>query len=199
MRGPSSFKSELAAYRRQVIPQIADDDQRRLASKIIDNWKDHAAVETIWNTIKRKLPAEDMPTAEEFIYLVLERRLSWDRVKRNNSETPALVAKFKTQLRRHLREENFSQLERETPLLSKYLEVRDRLLGRKKAAAPQKLFSKEWRDQFRKLCGDPLDEVARVLTEIAFDKPVPISAMRDIDKPTTRRARQSKARPSLAD
>ena len=194
MRAPSpSFKAELAAYQRQVVPEIADDDQRQLAVKIIDDWKDHAAVEKTWNTIKRKLPAEVMPTAAEFINLVLERRLSWEQVnKKVIQQGPQVEADTRRTANYHWKSGDYDNAKGKMSDADKFHEMRDRLLGRKKALAPRKLFTKDWSDKFRELCGDPLDEVVRVLTEIAFERLATISAVRGVQKPTTRRARRSK-------
>jgi hypothetical protein len=195
MRAPSpSFKNELTSYRRRSVPKIANDEQRQLAVRIIDDWKDHAAVETIWNTIKQKLPAKDLPTAEEFIYLVLERRLSWEEFNKKKviQQGPEVEANVRRTANLHWKKGDYDNAKDKMVYADKFHARRDQLLGRKKTTAPQKLFMKGWSDKFRELCGDPLDEVVRVLTEIAFDKAVPMSAVRDTGKPTTRKARQPK-------
>jgi hypothetical protein len=195
MRGPSpSFKAELAAYQRQVVPEIADDDQRQLATKIIGDWKDHASVEKTWNTIKQKLPAEVMPTAAEFINLVVERRLSWEQVSKKVIQQGPQVEAGTRRAANYLWESgDYDNAKDKMSGADRFHQMRDQLLGRKKALAPRKLFTKDWSDKFRELCGDPLDEVVRVLTEVAFEQPRTIGAVRGVQRPTTRRARQPKA------
>jgi hypothetical protein len=199
MRAPVSFKAALAAYqRREIVPEIvADAKQRQLAIKIIGRWKDHAAVETIWDTMEKKLPAEAMPTADDFIYLVLERRLSWEEFnKKVIQQGSRVVDNTRKTAKLHFVEGDYSNATKKASLADNFHRERDQLLGRKRAIAPRKLFAKGWSDKFRELCGDPLDEVVRVLTEIAYGGTRSIGEIRGYQKPTTRRARQSKATPA---
>jgi hypothetical protein len=193
MRAPaSSFKNALQAYLQYLVSENKDSSQLRLSLKVIDRWQAHAATETIWNGLKGRLPSEALPTAEEFIFLVLQRRLLHEQVKRVNDETPIVERAVRARAEQYWKAKQGKQYELAAIVRSKlddFREQRERLLGRKKQEAPRKLFMVGWSDKFKELCGDPLDEIVRVLTEIAFGQEVTIDSVRGAKKPTTRRDR----------
>ena len=145
MRAPVSFKAALAAYQQREVPEIADAQQRQLAVKIIGRWKDHAAIETIWDTMRQKLPPEAMPTAEDFIYLVLERRISWEEVKKKViQQGPEVEGNTRKTANCHWEARDYDNARGKMSEADKFHEMRDQLLGRKKATAPRKFFAKGW-------------------------------------------------------
>jgi hypothetical protein len=194
MRSPLPFfRSELEAYRRRLVAEKADDWQTRL----IDNWRDHGAVETTWNKIREKLAPEDMPTAEEFIWLVLNNRIVVaNGLARVNRESPAVEAAVHARADKFWDSGNYSAATTVRSQLNNFREERSRLLGRKPKDAPRKRFMKGWSDKFTELCGQPLYEVVLVLTEVAFGREVTPGAVRGAHRPTTRQSRSHKARPA---
>jgi hypothetical protein len=183
-----SFKSELEAYRQRLAKERADYPRLAFALQVIDRWHDHTDVETIWDTIKEKLPA-DAATAEQFIDLVLQR---WDTATELNERVPKIPdieTKSRSWIKRHLQKRKYGQIARETGLLDDLLERRTRLLGRQGTA--RKPFMEGWSAKFQELCGQPLDEIVASLTEIAFNGRVTIDMVR-----RARRERDRSTRPA---
>jgi len=146
---------------------------------------DHGATEQIWRTMKAKLPTEAMPTATEFIWLVLQRRLLLGRVDNVVEELPEATRKTKQRAKRFLKENQFGRLSLEAGLLDEAREARAKLLGRE--ADSRRPFIVGWRKKFKELCGRPLDEIVSALTQIAYGGAAPsISAVRGTERSTTR-------------
>jgi hypothetical protein len=186
-----SFKTELATYRRTLVEQRPDDAQRRLALEVIDRWNEHISVESFWGKIVQKLRPEDLPRPEQFIDLVLQRRILAARIDEVDRETPALEKKVKSRAKRHLREKTYSKVATEIGLLADIVDQRKRLLGRE-SGGQRKVFVVGWSEKFEELCGQPLDEVVRVLTEIAFDTEETIGGIRGMRRPTKRGDRDTR-------
>jgi hypothetical protein len=74
--------------------------------------------------------------------------------------------------------------------VAEYEQLSTRLLGREKKTAAKKRFMLGWSNKFKELCGQPLDQVVRVLTEIVFDVEVSIDAVRGAQRPSTRPGRR---------
>jgi hypothetical protein len=184
-----SFRNELATYRERIVG--ANPKFSGLQLEILDRWRDHASVETIWKTIQSRLPADALPTAWEFISLFLERRAIAERVKVIGHEARHVEAKHLVRTKRHIKNRDYAAVAHENRLMSEFIES-NRLLGREKSRGHRKIFVKGWSDKFRELCGDPLDEVVRVLTEIAFGDTETIDAVRGVHRPTTRTKRRSR-------
>jgi hypothetical protein len=187
----STFKSALLAYRKQLV--ALDVPPRSIVFRVLDRWSKHGSVEPIWETVKKKLPADVVPTPVEFIELVLQRRLLCERLEEIVGEAPEIERKTDARSKRHLRDRNRSALIAEQTALNNFTVSGERLFGREKATGPRnKVFMRGWSDKFRELCDDPLDEVVRVLTEVAFGEPISIGAVRGTGRVTTRNARQNR-------
>jgi hypothetical protein len=180
MRAPSpSFQSQLVGYRQQLCawqPNLRDDWKRQLMIDVVNRWIEHPLTEKTWNILRPKLPAD--VTAGQFIFQVIRRRILMEEIIIREPELPKVVAKRNIRTKRLLRAKNYLQLGRENQLQGEYLEKRDRLLGRKKQDAPRQLFMAGWSEKFKELCDEPLDEVVRVLAEVAFDQEVTIDSVR---------------------
>jgi hypothetical protein len=189
MRAPSlSFRSELTTWRKQFVAQNDQSPLRRFVLEIIDRWLNHGSVEHIWKTIKLKLPPEAMPAAQEFIWLVLQRRLLLARVDNVIDELPEATRRTKNRAKRFLQENRFGRLSLETGLLAEAKERRAQRVGQK--GGGRRLFIVGWREKFKELCGQPLDEIASALTQIAYGGEAPsISAVRSTERPTTQAGR----------
>jgi hypothetical protein len=190
MRAPSrSFRAEIAAYRDKLVADNDGHPQLQAWMKVLDNWSRHLGAEDIWTTLKEKLPTEIMLTEEEFIFLVLDRRFQLERLNNVIGVLPAVERQIDHQEKRNLKEKNrrrrafeHARLAHANVLLTAVTDQSASLLGREKKNAVRNLFIIGWRDKFRELCGQPLDEVVRVLTEIAFDQPLTIDAVRGVQK-----------------
>jgi len=176
---PASFKSELTAYRRKLFLHRANHPQLRLCLEVLNRWENHGSVETRWNTITEKLPPEARPTAGQFIDLVLERRVVAEELYRVMREAPGEKAKKRARIKRRLNTD--AEWQAGAKIFTALADFRDKseqVLGREKGTAPRKRFESGWRDKFKEQCGQPLDEVVRVLSEIAFGGERKIGAVR---------------------
>jgi hypothetical protein len=183
MRAPSpTFLSELAIYRQKLALDNQGHHQLPLALKILDRWLEHPSTEAIWQTLEGKLPPEAMPTAEEFIFLILDRRFLAEKFQNVVDGIPTFENKTRVRRRRQERDKKYFELAHEAALLGDVIEGRRRLLGREGTAAIRARFMAEWSAKFRELCNQPLDDVVRVLTEIAFGRMVSLDAVRAAQK-----------------
>ena len=177
MRAPApSFKREIAAYRQKLIKERADYPRLVLALHVLERWSDHGAIEAIWETVNERLPAEAVPTGEQFIDLVLQR---WDRALAVNERVPRISdieTKTRRQIRDRLHKRQYGQVAQLAGWLDKIHQKRARLLGREGTGQTQ--FMKAWSESFQKLSGKPLDETVASLTEIAFGGEVTIDMVR---------------------
>jgi hypothetical protein len=191
MKPPSTFRSALFAYRKELL--AAGVPPQSLAVRVIDRWSNHGAVESLWKTIAKKLPAEVLPTPKEFIGLVVQRRLLCEQLQEIVREAPALEAKTNARAKQNLREKKRKAVIVEQMALDNFVDHGTRLFGREKVTGPRnKVFMRGWSDKFRELCGDPLDEVVRVLTEVAFGGSISIASVRGTNRATTRTARKGR-------
>jgi hypothetical protein len=192
MRAPDqSFKKAIAAYRNKWVANNPDEVIPETVRKLLKRWEDHQSAEEIWTTLKEKLPPEAMLTAEEFIYLVIERRMLMSEFKRFLREEPSVIATVDARAKQHLEIGAYSQVVRENELRRQYQGLRDKLVSRNAKTAPRKLFVTGWSNKFMELCGQPLDEIVAVLTYIAFDVEISGDAVRGMRKATTRRDRET--------
>jgi hypothetical protein len=184
MKTPTrTFKAELEVYRQRLPGDVA-------ALKIIDRWIKEPAAEKAWNMLSKALPAESMPTAEEFIYLVIERWAVAQELVDHARREPADTAKKVARAKRFMKEEKYEQAIRENAQLAKRKGLRERLLSQKLSTAARQFFMKHWSAKFRELCGRPLDEVVRVLVGVCFDYKETIQGIRNSSNPTTTRDRR---------
>lgn len=184
MRAPSrSFRAALATYRQQIVTDNEGHPQLPLWLNVLDNWARHKSVEKIWLTIKEKMPAEFMLTEEELIWLVLDQRLNvLEPLSRIVDELPKVEKQVDHRTKRHLKERKRTQIATENALLQTVLDGSERLLGREKKTAIRNRFILGWTDRFVQNCGQPLDDVVKGLTEIAFGKAITVDAVRGARK-----------------
>jgi hypothetical protein len=194
MSPTSSFASELKAYRqRLLVSEHKVQPWFPAALKALDNWADHPGSEAIWTILKEKLPPEALPTAGHFIDLVLQQWVLAQAVDERERDDAKVVKNHVDRLKRHLRDENYGRLWREAKLLDDHIKVHKKVLRRKMGAAKTN-FMAGWSFKFREQCGQPLDDVVRVLTEIAFGTEETTQSVRDKRRPTTKRGRDIRGR-----
>ena len=180
----ASFRDALAEERRRLIAEHADDGQLRLAVKLIDLWAEHPDTERVWVTITKKLPADVLPTASDFIRLVLNRRMVAKDINRVNKESSEVEAALRARAN-HLRESEDYSLAKTIKLrVSEFRHERARVLGHKPKSAAKTRFMTGWSDKFTALCGRPLYEVVAFLTGVAFDDVVGVDQVRDAHRRT---------------
>lgn len=188
MRSPApSFRNELKAYQRRL-PALTPGTNR-LAHEVLARWIDHRECELIWTTLRSLLKVKVTPG--HFIAEIIFARLDAERLNIIVREGPAIEAKARARTKRHLREKKYTQLADENALLGDFVTRRDRVLGREKTG-PRINFMKELSAGFVRWCGQPLDEVVGVLTEIAFGEPTTGEAARAARKPARMRHRSTR-------
>jgi hypothetical protein len=139
-----------------------------------------------------------MWTAEDFIFLVLKQADAVKCIAEINRRTPT-AAEAKRRAATILRgKTDAAELAKAHAQLAREFEALDRLapmlarLGRQKENIERKKFITNWQDKFTELCGQPLDEVVRVLTQIVYGGSPNIGVIRGARRPTTRRARKKR-------
>jgi hypothetical protein len=183
MRAPSpSFRGELAAYRQDLVAdrQHFSDQDYAFAVEILDRWEMRQAdIDELWTTITAKCP--DWPP-REFILDVLASSRTASKLDAVVRELPKCEGVTANRAKRHMTNKQFRRAANELEMLGTVLDLRQRLLSRKVETAARGYFMKGWSEKFEAMCGQPLDEVVRVLTEIAFDGEVKPEAVRDARK-----------------
>jgi hypothetical protein len=172
MRAPSSFRDELIKYRKQL---VADPDPLALA--IIDRWRDHPDTDKMWSVIHKHCPDIE-PTL--LINSVLSRRFKAPLLQYIVDELPTVERKINERARHHRRAGDYQAIGVENVLLGRAIELRRKLLNRKRSEAPRTWFVTEWSADFKKICGLYLDEAVAFLTDIAFDDGTDAEAVRNI-------------------
>jgi hypothetical protein len=173
MRSPTpSFRSELAAYQRQLveITKAMDgcaDPRSEIAIGIVDRWLDHPEAEGIWSELRSCSPAFQM-TPAEFACGVISRRLLAERVAEIQRDGPSVVQNVKRKLKHALAKSDTGTLVAGSVPLHDFVTRRPRVFAREKGA-DRTWFMWQCAEDFRSLCGKPLDNVVRVLAQIAFD------------------------------
>jgi hypothetical protein len=181
-----SFEDELEAYR----PRLAGDEA---ALRLLDRWIENPSAEEVWTVLGKALPAEAMPTPEEFIFLVLER---WERAREARDRAPhlsAIAAKIDARTKLHIKQGRHDQIAKDNARLAELKKRHKRLIGRKHLHAERRIFMQGWTEKFVELCGRPLDEVTRVLTDVCFDCSINLDTVRRASK--RRRANNRRIRP----
>jgi hypothetical protein len=193
MRSPiPSFRSELAAYHKrlsdktQILPPHWKGD---LANGIINRWLEHPEAESIWTTLRANVPPGFSLTPSDFAVQVIQHRFDAEELTRVIRGLPGVEQKARQRLKRHLAAADYASVSFESASLAGVKEQRDRLLGREDSA-PRTRFMRTWTEHFRKSCGEPLHDVVRVITEIAFDTTITVDAVRGASRPSTRTGRQ---------
>jgi hypothetical protein len=198
MRAPSpSFKAELAACRQMLMLKQKNHRQLSFMLKILDRWAGHPSAEDIWNTISSNWPRNALRSAysdDEFILDVLASAVWAKKLKPVVYELDNCETKTLAHNKRLIGHKRYSESADLMKLLAEVREGRRRLLSREKKTAARNYFMIGWQEKFITMCGQPLIDVVRVLTDIAFGGEVPVEAVRGARKPTTREARRPKSR-----
>jgi hypothetical protein len=173
MRTLSSFKSEIAIYRR-VIAQLPLDAvyagkrwQYEFKMKVLDRLERHMTEKT-WNKIETNL---SVPCAN-FIDAVIEYAWLAEGLARIHQEGPdvedqvhALTKRFQNAKSGEVDEQ---QLGDAIKALGKFRIESKQVLGREKTG-PRERFMTNMRAWFEDVCGKPRDDIVAVLTNIVFD------------------------------
>jgi hypothetical protein len=195
---PPFGKAEIVAFRKELIADHPDLPPPADMLAVFDRWEKHADEweHHCWPTIAKRLPANAMPTVEEVFWWVLHRRAIARRIAEIIFRSPT-TAQAKRRAEAYLRDKtNLGAVAQAAAELTYEYAVLTELahklaqFGRQKENIEKKLFIVWWRNKFFELCGKPLDEVVRVLTEIVYGGTVNIGVIRGVGRPTTRIGRK---------
>ena len=191
MRSPTpSFRGDLAAYHRQLVDikkamAGCPDPRTDIAIGIVDRWLEHPEAESIWSELRSCSPAFQM-TPAEFAEGVINRRLLAERVAQIQRDGPRLVQNVKKKLKYSLAKSDIATVAANSAPLADFIARRPRVFAREKGA-DRTWFMWQCAEDFRSLCGKPLDNVVRVLAQIAFDwKDAGIDHVRGAQRTMTR-------------
>jgi len=162
-----SFRKALKQYD----PVAMDPRDPKLAGEVIARWIEHSDCELVWTKIEPLLP-EEMAEPFGLIHGVIEARIDAVAIDRVVKELPALERKVQGRAIKRLRQRDYREAMGEVALLDTILGQRKRTLSRKSKTAALTNFITRTSMQMIHLCGQPLDDVVRILTEIAFDTEV---------------------------
>lgn len=179
MRTPSpTFRDDLKAHQENLSAWGLKEDhwKGRLAHEIIARWIDNNECETIWTTVQPFMKIAGV-TPDHFISNIIAARLDTEQLNIIVREAPALEAKVRARTKRHVQEKKYSQLAYENEILGRFVERRRQTLGREKTG-PRIAFMKRLSGSFERWCGQPLDNIVRILTDIAFDGETTTEAVR---------------------
>ena len=185
-----SFVSELEAYRIWLVSNSKDDPYLPYKLKIIQQWKDHPQADQTWGIICQELSTDDLPTPRDFITYVLGSAIVASETDRVVKEERQVVIRVNQLAERKWKNDEHLLAAIMKSAIAEHELVSTRLLGREKKTAAKKRFMLGWSNKFKELCGQPLDQVVRVLTEIVFDVEVSIDAVRGAQRPSTRPGRR---------
>jgi hypothetical protein len=217
VRAPS-FKAEIAAYRKKWIADSSDcpPTADQLAVKrwdpnsdcpptayqlaLLSRWEEDFEWESCWKKLQKKLPPEAMPTAEEFMNLVLQQRDTAKCFAEVKRRTPTL-AEAKRRAAAYLRDKTdaaelakaHAELARDYDALARLNQMLARL-GRQKKNIERKQFVRAWQDKFTELCGRPLNEVVLVMYRIVYGGDPDIGVIKGARRATTRHGRKGDTR-----
>jgi hypothetical protein len=172
MRGPSSFRGEIAAFRERLDldPATVHVDNRwryEFTMVVLDRLARHVTEKT-WNKIKPSLPVE----CSSFITAIIQTALVAKRFETGDSELPDAEAKVLSDTKRFVTERRFDEsldkLQLAQSLLRDAKALSDRLLSREKTA-PRQYFMVSLRAWFQEGCGKPHDNIVAMLTNVVFD------------------------------
>jgi hypothetical protein len=168
MRGPSSFKSELAVYREQLdcnpAPvRVANRWRAEFTTVVLDRLERHVTEKT-WNKIKPSLPV----APGMFIAAIVRNAVQANDLAEIREQAPADEAKIHTRNERFWNGEVDEQLGTAIGLLAELRTSRERVPLREKTA-PRQYFMASLRTWFQEVCGKPHDNVVPMLTNVVFD------------------------------
>jgi hypothetical protein len=196
------YRDELTAYRDRLIVLQSEAPDARAASHaalaigIVGRWLQHADADQIWNEVTASVPAGFTLEVGALARTVIQYRLWVERLSEHLAKSPDREKKMFHRAKRYLAEnsaEALAALAFESAVRSNTKRLRATTLRRERAA-PRTWFIQQWTTHFKELCGQPLDNVVRFLTAIAFDDPnITLDAIRGASRQSTRAARRAKA------
>jgi hypothetical protein len=168
MRAPSSFKSEVAAFRQQLDsnPDPVHVGNRRrydFTTEVLDRLERHLPEKT-WNRIKPSLRV----APGFFIGAILRNALLAEGLARIREQAPAVEDKILTRDKRFWNGEVDEQLGDAIGALGEFRNSRERVPLREKTA-PRNRFMANMRNWFKEVCGKPFVDIVAELTNIVFD------------------------------
>ncbi len=196
MRAPSTFKSEIAAYRAKLPFVLSSDDPDvlenavEIAARVLDNWEKHLDAEKPWLAIADHL--SDDSTTEAFIFLVIRDALVAEKLRGQDAETPALEKDYRSYEKFGRKHKLYAELAYAKALRNhvRRLRQKPKLLSRKKQKAPRQYFIETWRRRFQEICGQPLEPIVGILTEIVFGGTIDPPVVRDAGRRVKRHGRK---------
>jgi len=191
MKAPTpTFKAELEAYRQKLlVSENRDQPWLPEAVQVLDRWRKHPDVEVAWKTLTRRLPSEAIREPAQFIDLVLERWFAAFRLEEASREGRAVEANVRSVATRQWRDREWASAAHRMEEADKFQKLGKEVLGHKRRDSPRKRFIIGWAEMFRNLCGQPLNNVICVLTEVVFGGTVTCEMVSNAQKPTTKRGR----------
>lgn len=128
-----AFLTELAAYQKKLETACKGDAELTHWLDVLARWQSHPEAEEIWLTLKDNLPANLIPTAEEFIYFIERRSEIARKLDAVASEAPDLENKFsRHRAKKFIKNREYLRLAHEAAVLDDVITQSDLLLGRKK-------------------------------------------------------------------
>jgi hypothetical protein len=187
----------------KIAPPGVPQQHAALAIEIVNGWIKHREAETVWSTLRSHVPPDGlvvvtptvvMPiaiiTPSGFVGVVIRSRFDADKFSQLIDEAGPREQKIRARAKRALANGNheaLAALAEEIGTLATFKRLRAAVLRRQRSA-PRTWFIQHWSGLFKDLCGQPLDEVVRFLTEIAFDDPaVTIETIKAARRSTKRR------------
>ena len=171
MRGPSSFKSELAVYRQQVTlnpaPVHVGNRWRYEFTMVVLDRLERQVTEKTWNKIKPNL---SVPCAN-FIAAIIQCAIPAEGQARVREQTPAVEDEIRNLAKRFVNAKSDEIDERlgvAIGVLAEFRSLRERVPLREKTA-PRNRFMASLRTWFQEVCGKPHDNVVAMLTNVVFD------------------------------
>jgi hypothetical protein len=203
-----AFGTALAGCRK-IVESEADDGWKAFTLATIDNWID-LRFETEWEAIEKaatsggRKPLSPYPLIEWVIDEAIKQKKVRDRfVSKTTRRGKKFVKIVESKL---LEDQALSSAEKDwraardpkrwdlnesavakRHFAQKLRTDRQRILGRK--PNPERLFIAACRQMFIDTCGQPLDDVTKVLTNVVTGKEVKVKEFRSALKPTTKAAR----------
>jgi hypothetical protein len=190
----ADFGQALAGFRKSI-ESGPDDEHRAFILGMLDRWRDHADGAKIYSAIGQASAANNNPAPSPgvFIAWVVRTRLEARRLQRVVvDQSSELEAKGLAQANRHWKDGEVERAAIKRLAVQAVADARKGLLGREQGSAPQKRFTRMWRDTFLENCGRPLDREVAILTEIAFDIEYTADAVRGTQRSTTKRGRDTR-------
>jgi hypothetical protein len=183
MRAPSpTFRAAFTFVRETVEEEMPAGPERELVLQMLKRGEDHGATDDIWKAITDAAVANDKPAPEavERIEWLINSRLKCEEASLVVEQWPAQKAKLLTQVKRAWKGpvSEWSDAAVKGGAVEDFEARMNAVLGRKKKSGPRQRFMRLWTASFRDFCGDPLDEVVRVLTEIVFNEKITLDMVR---------------------